>query len=123
MLKNDIAKVCYEVNRAYCEAMGDESNLPWDECVDEDGLGWQVDSYLKGVNFFLDSPEAGPEAQHQNWMQDRLDNGWIYGPTHNLELKQHPCMVPFDKLSEREQAKDRIFQMVIRCLREHMEAK
>lgn len=27
----EIAKVCHEANRGYCKALGDDSQLPWDE--------------------------------------------------------------------------------------------
>ena len=29
MQTEQIARVCHEVNRAYCKALGDESQLPW----------------------------------------------------------------------------------------------
>jgi len=31
-----IAKICYEANRAYCQEIGDDSFVPW-----EDAPGWQ----------------------------------------------------------------------------------
>mgnify|MGYP001560010111 CR=1 FL=1 len=27
----DIARVCHEVNRSYCLARGDDSQMPWDK--------------------------------------------------------------------------------------------
>jgi hypothetical protein len=31
MTTTDIAKVCHETNRAYCETLGDNSQPPWEE--------------------------------------------------------------------------------------------
>ena len=47
-------------------------------------------------------------AVHAAWMDARLADGWTYGPKRNDELKQHPCLVPYDKLPESEKAYDYI---------------
>lgn len=39
------ARAAHEANRAYCLALGDTSQLPWEEA-----LGWQRDSAIKGVH-------------------------------------------------------------------------
>ena len=45
MKAEDIAKVAHEVNRAYCEALGDTSQLSW-----EDAPEWQKASARAGVD-------------------------------------------------------------------------
>ena len=67
MTKEEIARVAHEVNRAYCEALGDDSQLPW-----EDAPQWQRDSALHVVEMHLADPEAGPQASHQAWMAQKL---------------------------------------------------
>ena len=44
---------------------------------------------------------------HEVWATKRISEGWKYGPTHNYELKHHPCLVHFDKLPESEKEYDR----------------
>lgn len=44
---------------------------------------------------------------HEVWAQNRLEQGWCYGPIRNDELKQHPCLVPYEELSEVEKGYDR----------------
>ena len=44
---------------------------------------------------------------HEIWSKGRLDQGWTYGPTRNDALKQHPWLVPYDKLPESEKEYDR----------------
>lgn len=44
---------------------------------------------------------------HARWLQKREKAGWTYGITRNDTLKQTPCLVPYDKLSEDEKQYDR----------------
>ena len=39
---------------------------------------------------------------HEVWSSNRIKQGWVYGPQRNDELKQHPCLVPYEMLSEEE---------------------
>jgi hypothetical protein len=39
----------------------------WDEAQQ-----WQRDSAIKGVEFKLDNPDAGHDAQHNAWMADKI---------------------------------------------------
>ena len=106
-----IARVCHEVNRAYCLALGDDSQPAW-----EDAPAWQRESARMGVDLHL-SGDFGPEASHIGWMQQKLADGWTYGAEKNPELKQHPYMVPFADLPREQQAKDFIFRAVVHALR------
>ena len=44
---------------------------------------------------------------HEIWAQNRINEGWSYGETRNDELKQTPCLVPYEELSEIEKDYDR----------------
>lgn len=67
----EIARVCHEVNRAYCQALGDDSQLPWSECPD-----WQRQSAIAGVNMHLANPGATPEDSHVAWLNQKEADGW-----------------------------------------------
>ena len=108
---NDIAGVAHEVNRAYCQAIGDDSQPAW-----HDAPKWQVDSALLGVKLHLDNPDAGPEASHESWMKQKLDDGWAYGEYKDVDEKTHPCLVLFADLPQEQQAKDYIFRAVVHAL-------
>lgn len=100
----DVARICHEANRAYCLALGDDSQAPW-----EDAPGWQQSSAMQGVQFHLDNPAAGEQASHDNWMQEKQADGWTYGPEKDAEKKEHPCMVPYLDLPIEQRLKDRQF--------------
>ena len=44
---------------------------------------------------------------HEVWAQSRMSQGWTYGKERNDALKQHPCLIPYEELSETEKAYDR----------------
>lgn len=106
-----IARVCHEVNRAYCEALGDMSQPAW-----EDAPEWQRSSALLGVELHLHNPNAGPEASHESWMRQKVAEGWVCGFAKDPDLKTHPCIVPFNELPREQKAKDFIFRAVVHAL-------
>ena len=44
---------------------------------------------------------------HEVWSQSRIKDGWTYGPERNDAAKTHPCLVPYNELSETEKDYDR----------------
>ncbi len=108
---NDIAMVCHELNRAYCQALGDDSQPPWEDAPD-----WQKNSALCGVIFHMSNPDAGDSASHDNWLADKKADGWEYGPVKDPQAKRHPCIMPFDQLPLEQQIKDRLFRQTVHAL-------
>lgn len=106
-----IAKVAYEINRAYCEALGDTSQPAWEQAPN-----WQRDSAINGVRFHLDNPNASPSHSHESWLTEKAATGWKYGPVKAPEAKEHPCFVPYDELPVEQRAKDYLFRAVVHVL-------
>ena len=44
---------------------------------------------------------------HENWSAWRLKQGWQYGPERDDTKKEHPCLVPYERLPESEKEHDR----------------
>lgn len=44
---------------------------------------------------------------HRIWAAGRYADGWTWGPHRDDDLKQHPCLVPYDQLPESEKGYDR----------------
>lgn len=108
---DELARVCHEVNRAYCQAIGDMSQPTW-----EDAPEWQKISAWKGVQLHVDNPHAGVADSHNAWMKEKVDTGWHYGVTKDPENKLHPCIVPYEMLPLEQQAKDYIFRAIVHAL-------
>ncbi len=109
--KEKIAKVCHEVNRAYCRSLGDNSQVAW-----EDAPQWQRESAIKGVEFNLANPDAPESATHDAWLEVKKAEGWKYGAVKDVEKKEHPCYVPYDQLPKDQQCKDALFKAVVLAL-------
>lgn len=44
---------------------------------------------------------------HEVWAQTRISQGWSFGEERNDVAKKHPCLVPYEELSEEEKTYDR----------------
>lgn len=107
----DIAIICHEANRVYCQSIGDESQVPWEEAPK-----WQQDSAVLGVEFIIGNPNAPPSASHESWLEQKRIDGWKHGPLKDAEKKEHPCFVPYDELPIEQQRKDYLFGAIVRAL-------
>ncbi len=111
MKVEEIARVAHEANRAYCLALGDNSQPSWDSAPE-----WQKESAVKGVQFHLDNPGSTPADSHAAWLTEKFAKGWVYGPIQNAHIKQHPCCVPYSELPASQRRKDALFLAVVRAL-------
>lgn len=96
------ARAAHEANRAYCIAIGDTSQTPWESAPE-----WQRISARKGVVGALEGNT--PEQSHQSWFEEKLATGWKYGPVKDPIKLEHPCMTAYASLPEEQRAKDSIF--------------
>lgn len=103
------ARAAHEANRAYCFAIGDTSQLPWEQAPE-----WQQTSAKNGVQGVLDG--NGPLESHGSWLLDKAATGWKYGPVKDPEKKEHPCFMPYEDLPDSQKAKDEIFVTVVRAV-------
>ncbi|GER16683.1 RyR domain-containing protein [Variovorax boronicumulans] len=103
-----IAALAHTINAGYCAALGDTSQVPW-----EDAPQWQKDSAVLGVNLHINNPSAGAEASHESWLAAKAADGWVYGDVKDEVAKTHPCFKPFVELSVEQQAKDHIFRAAV----------
>ena len=109
---SEIARICHEANRAYCQLLGDNTQLPYDLAPE-----WQRESIVKGVEYKLNNPDTPVSALHDAWMQEKLKAGWQYGPVKDAEKLLHPCLVPYDQLPIEQQQKDHLFAAIVLSFR------
>lgn len=115
MTAEDIARICHEANKVYCESIGDYSQPYW-----VDAPAWQKESAIAGVKSFVDSPNKNNdkifEESHEGWLEMKLRDGWTYGPFKDPDKKVHPCMLPYRSLPPDQKYKDRIFISICKAL-------
>lgn len=109
----EVAQLCHQLNKAYCEQLGDNSQPDWD-----DAPNWQKESAINGVKFHLENPDAKAAASHNSWLLEKEQAGWKYGEVKDAEAKTHPCFVPFSELPEEQQIKDYLFKGIIESVRQ-----
>lgn len=102
-----IAQMCHNVNKAYCESIGDTSQPTW-----SDAPKWQKDSAINGVKFHLEADRL-PHESHENWAKDKLAEGWVYGEVKDPVAMTHPCLVPYGQLPIEQRTKDYLFKAVV----------
>lgn len=115
MTIENIAQVAHELNKAYCESIGDHSQKSWEEAEQ-----WQRDSAIKGVYFAIENPNAPASAQHDAWLADKEKDGWKYGEVKDATKKEHPCYVPYNELPNEQKAKDYIFRQTVHSLKKYL---
>ena len=108
MTENEIAKVAHEVNKAYCESIGDMSQPTWEDAPD-----WQKVSAINGVKFHIANPGASPSHSHDSWLKEKREAGWKYGPVKDPEKKEHPCFVLYEDLPVEQKSKDYLFKTIV----------
>ena len=113
-----IAELAHEINRAYCAAIGDNTQTKW-----EDAPAWQQTSAESGVLFHLEHPEATAEQSHAEWLRVKVEDGWVWGPVKDVKLKQHPCCVPYEELPPEQRVKDHLFKACVETMRKHYEGE
>ncbi len=107
-----IAKAAHQINKAYCESIGDLSQVDW-----EDAPEWQRISATNGVIFHITNSNVTPEESHENWLAEKIDDGWSYGSVKNVEKKTHPCMLPYVELPKTQRTKDYLFKATVEVLK------
>lgn len=111
----DVAKVCHNVNKAFCESLGDMSQAEWDDTSE-----WQRASAIDGVKYHFVHLNALPSDSHENWLLFKMNEGWVFGTVKDPILKTHPCIVPYLDLPVEQRAKDYIFREICHQLKEYV---
>ncbi len=106
-IREACAQAAHEMNRAYCVAIGDTSQVSWEEAP-----LWQRDSALNGVDGVFAG--NGPKESHESWLAEKVATGWVYGVVKDAVAKTHHCMVPYADLPPEQRRKDLLFVSTVR---------
>jgi len=68
------------------------------------------------VERVAEGKHQSPEELHILWGELNMRNGWSYGEKWCPIKKTHPCMVPYDQLSDAQKLKDEIWGTLVPLL-------
>ena len=85
-------------NRAAARRMGDVLGVG--------GLALSDDPTKPAASLPTDI-EPMAAAEHNGWMAQKAQSGWVWAATRDDAAKRHPSMLPFEQLTDREKEKDR----------------
>ncbi len=110
-----IAEICHNANRAYQKSLGEE------------GVSWErapkgiKDSVIAGVAYRLNNPLSIPDGQHDNWLKDKIKDGFTFGEKKSIKDKTHPCILPYAQLPEEQRIKDELFVAIVDTFKNRVE--
>lgn len=104
----EIARFAHQINRAYCQSIGDNSQPDWGAAPE-----WQKRSAINGVKKHRANPNMTAEMSHESWLAEKIADGWKYGAVKDPDKKLHPCCVPYGKLPQEQRVKDYLFKAVV----------
>ena len=108
-----MARVVHEAVRAWQAVNGQKPSPHWTRAP-----AWMRDSTVESVQFTLNNPDAPHSAQHDQWMDQKKADGWVFGPVKDADKKTHPMMKPYEELPDFEKRKDALFKAVVSALLE-----
>ena len=108
-----IAMICHSICAAYCQSLGDDSQVEWDDTPET-----HKQSLIAGVEMHIANPQATPEQSHESWYQQKEAEGWTYGEFKDLEKKEHPCFLPYEELPLEQKAKDYLFRSTVHLMKD-----
>jgi len=98
------AKLIHEATKAQNDARH-ENTLDWDS---------NKATIIAGIERMLENPNESPTENHTAWWNYKIAEGWKLGPVKDPVAKTHPCMVPYEELPPHQQAKDLVFQSIVK---------
>lgn len=117
LLINQIAQECHLKNDELMLANGEVPNsTSWHEMDDH-----MKDMNIKSVKKALLNPNLTAKDMHDEWMKNKIADGWRYGITKDADQKTHPLIIDFDKMNDIDKLKDQIFIDVVNKYRPQYE--
>jgi hypothetical protein len=110
MTITDIAKVVHNIQVVFCASIG-ETIPAW-----EDALEIMQTATKIGVRDLINNPNATGGFSHEQWMKNKLAEGYVWGVVRDHVKKTHPSLIPFEQLPHNEQVKDHLFVETVRSL-------
>lgn len=116
LTESHIAEITYGIVNVYKRSIGEPVSPSWDIITEE-----ERDAVITAVRRILDAYiDMSPEANHMGWLFDRINAGWMYGDKKNSSAKEHPCLVPYNKLPKSQRTKNELFVSSVKLFKNFM---
>lgn len=106
-----IARTVHEALSAWRVANGHDALTAWDDVSIQDRQ-----STYDSVQHVITHPEATAADQHDQWMRQKENKGWVFGEERDDVRKRHPMLRPFEELPDYERRKDVLLNAIVRAL-------
>ena len=83
-----VARTVHEALRGWAAAHGQHDIPAWDEAPD-----WMHASTRESVRHALEHHAPNGRTQHDQWLAQKVRDGWVHGPVKDAAAKTHPLMV------------------------------
>lgn len=97
----DLARICHEAHVALRIGLNDSATDVRFDALPQ----WRKNLVIGEVRLIRE--RKSPAEVHQVWVDRLKEEGWRWGIYRDVQLKQHPNLVPYDQLPVSEQAKVR----------------
>lgn len=95
--------VAHEANNAIREHCPDQSRQEFNPDAIIPKIAWKA---------LHDGIATSPHNFHTAWKENKLKEGWTYGPVQDNENKKHPNLKDYDKLAPLERYKDYVYRAI-----------
>lgn len=113
MKPEEIARIAYEIERAYRASLGDGDDIlpAW-----HDVPRALQDAVTQSVAYVARNLDKSPRDLHERWREERARGGWKYGRQKDTKTKRHPWMVPYGALPDAAKSSRCIFCALVKAL-------
>jgi hypothetical protein len=114
MNTTQLARICYEVDRAYTEAVLNNRHVtPWGSTPQASVR----DTSVSRVEALLDGKTEDPAAAHEAWKAAQEKDGWRHGSPFDATAKVDPRLVAYADLPVEELGHDAIWPALVEIFR------
>lgn len=108
---DDIACTAHSAVMAWARSQSDFTHEIWSNCSAE-----HKNSMREGVLAQLENPDRSPQSNHEAWLDQKVKDGWQFGPVRDEVAKTSPALVAYRDLPVEFRKRNAIFQAVVNAL-------